>query len=80
MIEDTGKPKSFEQMEANCIKLSNYIIEVIGYMFGKFGIVSNPIPYLIDYKLSVMIFNLLYYEILLMYEPLEIKIDLFRMI
>jgi hypothetical protein len=67
-------------MSENCEKLSNYLIEVAYYMFSKYGIVSNPIPYYVDYKLSMMIANLIYYECFLMFEPNSCKIDLWRLI
>ena len=49
-------------------------------MFSKFGIIQNPIPNWIDYKLSMIVANLLYYECFLLFEPEKIKIDLFRMV
>ena len=79
-IRDTGPPLTLEQREITCTKLSNYVIEIAQYFFTKFGIVNNPFPYVIDHNLAVMIFNLLYYEIFLMFEPEAIKIDPLRLL
>lgn len=46
---------------------------------NKHGIVRNPVPYLVDHNLSITVFNVLYYEIFLMFEPQSIKIDPLRL-
>jgi hypothetical protein len=80
LIRDTGPPMTLEQRDITCTKLSNYVIDIAKYFFTKFGIVDNPMPYIIDHNLAVTIFNLLYYEVFLMFEPEAISIDPFRLI
>ena len=54
------------------------MLDILKFMFHKYTI-SNPIPYAVDYGLSVSLRNLIYYEMFAIFSPQDIKIDIFEL-